>query len=137
MWTRWPTYLEHLYFENVFEEARHTLDDSTIKIRVAVTEQPKLWTIVNRTPKGMRFVALEIGAYFGFFSMMIAILVSINSIFFRQELTDHVMEKFKSARYKIEDVVSYEQFISMQLFIARLKRNPEIRRILKEDPEGQ
>jgi hypothetical protein len=45
--------------------------------------------------------------------MIIAILVSINSIFFRQELTDHVMEKFKSARYKIEHVVSYEQFIRM------------------------
>ncbi len=59
----------------------------------------------------------------------------INQIFMRVELTDLMMKKFRTAKYKLEDVVSYEEFIRMKVFIQKLKRNKTIANMLRNDPE--
>ena len=121
---------------NEFMERRPVLDTpKTLQISVKSSDQLELWTTVEVSPKGMRFLALELGAFFGFFLFFAIILRAINSIFFRQELSDKVFSKLHYSRYSPEDVISYEELIRLKLFITKLKYNKEIRKLLKNDPD--
>ena len=132
-WSHWPDYNISLYFENMFDAVRPTLVQRTFQVKVTLTEQADLWSTVLFGPRGMRYLALELGAFFGFIMMFVFILLAINSIGLRADLTDLIMSKFKSAKYKVEDVVSYEEFINMKHFIEKLKRNSKFKALLKEE----
>lgn len=82
----------------------------------------------------MRYLGLELGAFFGFFLMLTYVLRAANSIRLQQELSDLTVSKFRSAKYKVEQVISYEEFVKMRLFIQRVKQNAEIRALLRNDP---
>ena len=77
---------------------------------------------------------MELGSFFGFFLFFAIILRAINSIFFRQELSDKVFDKLHYSRYSPEDVMSYEELIRLKVFVTRLKYNKEIVKLLKNDP---
>ncbi len=66
--------------------------------------------------------------------MIVGIFYAVNSLYLRQNLSDSVFKTLGSAKYKLENVVSYEEFLRMKAFISRIKKNTQIRKILQEDP---
>jgi len=136
VWSRQSAFETSYHFMNEYPERRPVLDaPKTLQIVAKSSDQQQLWTTVKVAPKGMRFLALELGAFFGFFLFFAIILRAINSIFFRQELSDKVFDKLHYSKYSPEDVISYEEMIRLKFFLSKLKQNKEIKKLLKNDPE--
>lgn len=83
----------------------------------------------------MRFLAMELGGYFGLMLMIVAILYSFNVIFLKFELSDLVFRKLRTAKYRMEEVLSFEEIVRMKVFIQKLKKNKDISALLRADPE--